>query len=757
MLGTEVRIKGRVQGVGFRPYVWQIAKDLALRGEVLNDGHGVLIRLASHSPIERLYQLLHDKCPPLARIDSISHGDFLWSETPQDFSIVSSEQAVMSTHIVPDAATCPECLHDIGQSTNRRFQYPFTNCTHCGPRFTIIKAMPYDRPATVMADFPLCPQCSSEYQHPADRRFHAQPVACQQCGPTVWVTDNQGNRLQGDWIELAEQAIRAGQTVAIKSVGGFHLACDATNDHAIALLRARKQRPNKPFAVMVKALSLACELATVSAAERAELCSAAAPIVLLAKCSPSKLSALAAPNLSEIGVMLPSNPLQHLLLNRLERPLVMTSANGSGLPPALTNQQALCELTELADLFMMHDRDIVQRCDDSLVRLRAGRHKETLRRARGYVPNPLTLPNDFPSAKGVIAYGGDLKSAFAIGLDNEVVLSQYLGDLTNVGTQQQYQHALAHFELLYQITPYHHVADCHTGYFSHQLAAKRATRLITVPHHHAHVAACLLENGWQRGQGKVMALTLDGIGVNEDGELWGGELLIADYLGYQKVGGLPAVALPGGDRAAKEPWRVLYAHIRAAFDDLSVLPLSSWFDGKNYQLIDTAINRAINSPLASSTGRLFDAVAASLGICFEQIEYEGQAACQLESLALQCVEYPDKTHLEIQVEGCQIDLTSFWRDWFQLNFQASAKAYLFHQALAAALAKIVNNCARVHKLETLVLSGGVFHNVLLTRLLKSCLDSSIRVLQHRDYSYGDASLALGQLAIAINANDFRSY
>ncbi|WP_413285357.1 carbamoyltransferase HypF [Vibrio sp. MA40-2] len=793
--GIELRVKGKVQGVGFRPFVWQLAEQLSLKGHVLNDGQGVLICLLQHPNIEQFKQKLYCELPPLAQIETLLEREIIWQTLPNHFSINQSSTTNIDTQVVPDAATCPECLAELFSTHDHRYHYPFINCTHCGPRFTIIKQMPYDRPKTVMADFPLCPTCHHQYISPSNRRYHAQPIACPACGPQIQVVSADGRTLQNkskfteraklingaqltdetndseNWLTLAIQALKHGKIIAIKSVGGFHLACDATNQHAIATLRNRKHRQYKPLAVMVSNICSAHSFAYIDQHEKKALQSHTAPIVLLKKknvlLKKKKGSILAqniAPQLNEIGLMLPSNPIQHLLCRYFNKPLVMTSANKSGLPPVLDNQQALNTLNGIADLFILHNRDITQRCDDSLIRINKQGQQETLRRSRGLVPNAITLPSDFPNADGYLAYGGDLKNAFAIGKSKKIIVSQYLGDLTNIETQQQYKQAIEHFISLYQSKPIHHIADLHPGYFSHQYALAQQGHHHLVQHHHAHVASCLVENKWAAKDGKVLALAMDGLGFSEDGTIWGAELLLADYQHSQQIGGLPAINLLGGDKAVKEPWRSLYAHLKAFYPTFNFAELTTTnslsqnhslkqnFASKPLLLLTKAMQRNINSHQVRSAGRLFDAVAASLNIAFDHSEYEGLSACQLEALAQNCTNKTNIKPIKIGHRQLEIDLTEFWPKFITNTNTRADKAYLFHLSFATALANLViaaKEQYHSHNISHLVLTGGVFHNALLTQLLTKALNDKISILQHSQFSCGDGGLALGQLAIAL--------
>ncbi|MDX5629198.1 MULTISPECIES: carbamoyltransferase HypF [unclassified Brenneria] len=753
--GIQIRIKGKVQGVGFRPYVWQLAHKLELRGNVSNDGAGVLIHLYQSENIERFMTELPAMCPPLAHIDSMTCEPWQWSSAPSSFVIEHSGEGQMDTQVVPDAATCEQCLRELNDPANRRYHYPFINCTHCGPRFTIIRQMPYDRPFTSMADFPLCPQCLAEYQHPADRRFHAQPNACPQCGPQVWLENEAAQRqAEGDEaIYQAASALLAGDIVAIKGVGGFHLACDATNTPAVLRLRQRKHRPGKPLAVMLPAIDwlTTCTTADDIPAAQRLLKSAAAPIVLLPLRQDGPLSALVAPGLSEVGVMLPANPLQHLLLASVARPLVMTSGNAAGKPPALTNAQATAQLGGIADLWLLHNRQIVQRADDSLVRLHKNR-AEMLRRARGYVPDALPLPPGFAEQPALLAMGADLKNTFCLLRDEQAIVSQHLGDLADSDIERQYRQAIALFEDIYRFTPKAVAIDAHPGYLSHrlgkELAEQRQIPSIEVLHHHAHIVACLAEHRRPRDAGPVIGLALDGIGFGADGQWWGGECLLTDYRQCRRLGGLPAVALPGGDLAARQPWRNLLAQWLRFVPDWAYLPQAAAIPTDARALLSKAIARGINSPTASSAGRLFDAVAAATGFSAPAQSWEGEAACWLESLAWRSrlfIRQPPVT-LPLLADGT-LDLAAFWRQWLAYRATPADKAYAFHHALAQGFAELARQAARQYGITTIVLSGGVMHNRLLSELLRRQL-AEFTLLQPERLPAGDGGLALGQALIA---------
>ena len=754
MQGIELRIKGKVQGVGFRPFVWLLANQYKLNGDVNNDGQGVLVRFAS-PPANALEQFLSDlqnKLPPLAQITDITQRAIDWPEATAitGFTIRESENNQMDTQIIPDAATCPHCLADLFDPNNRRYHYPFTNCTHCGPRFTIIKAIPYDRKNTAMSVFLFCPQCEKEYKDPADRRFHAQPNACSVCGPHIWLQDRE-ETLATHETALKQTALllQQGYIVAVKGLGGFHLACDANNQKTVDLLRQRKHRPTKPLAIMVPDLQF---LQNLSSQETELLTSSAAPIVLLAKHKVPNIANNIAPNLQEIGVMLPSNPLQHLLLRAINRPLVMTSANASGQPPVLKNEHAVEQLADLADFYLCHNRGILQRADDSLVRV-AFDGLETLRRARGYVPDEIPLETQSP--KNVLALGSDLKNTFCLLRHNKAVLSQHIGDTANEQVRSQLSENLALFQQIYQFKPDIIAVDAHPGYFSSsigkQLAEQQQITPIEVLHHHAHIVSVMAEHHCNE---PVIGLALDGIGMGENGQLWGGECLLVDYQHCQYLGGLPAVALPGGDLAAKQPWRNWLAHLHQFVPQWQEI-LTKTCTEPNWQILVNAIERRLNCPSISSAGRLFDAVAYDLGIAPTIVSWEGEAACHLEALANNSsFATQPKSAVNIPVKmsliGNKLDLSYFWQSWLNYNnASVEDKAFAFHYALAQGFAELAANQARQHQCRTIVLSGGVMHNQLLRRLLKENL-SEFHVLSAHKLPMGDGGLSLGQAVIAMH-------
>ncbi|HKM97111.1 MAG TPA: carbamoyltransferase HypF [Buttiauxella sp.] len=728
-----LRIRGKVQGVGFRPFVWQLAQKLKLTGDVCNDGAGVLVRLAS-SP-DAFITELHAHCPPLARIDNVEQTPLLWEMLPQDFTIRHSASSTMDTQIVPDAATCPDCLRELNDPNDRRDRYPFINCTHCGPRFTIINAMPYDRPNTVMAAFPLCPACENEYRNPMDRRFHAQPVACPECGPQIAWQSGEQNLEREAALQAAIRALKAGKIVAIKGLGGFHLAVDACNNAAITRLRARKHRPTKPLAVMLP------DSRRLPANVLAHLTTPAAPIVLMAKSALPEFSHTLAPHLNDVGVMLPANPLQHLLMQAFDGPLVMTSGNLNGKPPAITNQQALDELADIADGWLLHNRDIMQRMDDSVVRANG----EMLRRARGFVPDALPLPPGFAAQPSILALGADLKNTFCLLRGNQAVLSQHLGDLAEEGVEQQWQKARMLMCAAYDFTPEHIAIDAHPGYHSARIGLEMGLPVSKVLHHHAHAVACLAEHLWPRDAGDVIALTLDGMGYGENDQLWGGECLRVNYRECEHLGGLPAVALPGGDLAARQPWRNLLAHCLAFLPGWQQCPETAVVREQNWPLLATAIARGINTPLASSAGRLFDAAAAALNCAPLQQSYEGEAAGRFEALASQsgACRHP----VTLPLSAGKLDMATFWQQWLNWHDCAPARAWAFHDALAKGLADLARSHARRLSINTIVFSGGVLHNQLMRERFAHHL-ADFNLLFPTQLPAGDGALALGQALVA---------
>ena len=824
MTAESIRVRGLVQGVGFRPTVWRLARACGLRGDVRNDGEGVLIRVCGNiagddAGVNGFLTRLREECPPLARIDTIERCPIADPQAladlahRQDFVILESAATAVHTGIVADAATCAACVAEIRDPADRRHRYPFTNCTHCGPRLSIVAGIPYDRARTSMAAFPMCPDCAAEYKDPADRRFHAQPNACPVCGPKVWLQDAAGCVLDPtaldaeDAIAAASRLLAEGRILAIKGIGGFHLACDATNPDAVAELRRRKRRYAKPLALMARDLDVIRGFCRVTGRDAALLSGPAAPILLLERIGTSADDAMAldgfrcarpelepdhpcgedgfrcalpilrdcgaplrplapdvAPGQTTLGVMLPYSPIHHLLLADWDRPLVMTSGNLSEEPQCIDNADALGRLGQLADHLLLHDRAILNRVDDSVVRVMAGEPR-LLRRARGYAPTPLPLPPGFEAAPPLLALGGELKNTFCLVRDGQAILSQHLGDLEDAKTAREYERTLALYLELFQVVPEALAVDLHPDYRSSLIGRDRAARdglpLVGVQHHHAHLASILADNGWPLDAGPVLGILLDGLGYGSDGTLWGGEFLLGDYLDFERVAHLKPVAMPGGTRAILEPWRNLYAHLesaggwaawRARFAGLE--PIER-LDAKPLAILSTLIARGLNAPLSSSTGRLFDAVAAALGVGGEVLTYEGQAAIALESLAADAMDrvgYGYPFARATAPAGEILDPAPLW-DALLVDLSRGRPpeeiAAAFHRGLATALVTLGLDLASRHGLSAVALSGGVFQNRLLLESVTSGLEAAgLRVLLQRQVPANDGGISLGQAAVA---------
>lgn len=778
-VATEIRIRGLVQGVGFRPTVWRLATRLGLAGDVRNDGEGVLIRIAAEPRLaERLIADLKADCPPLARIDSVEYRQAEPLALVDAFSIAESDTGLMRTEVAPDAATCPACLAEIRDPFARRFRYPFTNCTHCGPRLSIICEAPYDRARTTMAKFELCAACRGEYEMPSDRRFHAQPIACHACGPRVALEKFGGGAVEFsafsmlDDVDAVSGLLLKGHIVAIKGLGGYHLACDATNAGAVTRLRARKQRYTKAFALMARDLEVIRHYAEVGAAEETALTSVAAPIILLEARGALRLPDDVAPGLATLGFMLPSTPLHHLLFRRLDRPIVMTSGNRSDEPPIIDDDEARLELEGIADFLLTHDRGIAVRLDDSVLRLIAGAPR-LLRRARGFAPAPIALPMSLRDAPPLLAMGGELKNTFCLLKDGQAIVSQHIGDLEDAQRLRQFEQSLTLFQDLYAHQPQAIAVDLHQEYLSTKLGCQLAQDanlpLFTVQHHHAHIASAMAENNLEQDDGLVLGIALDGLGLGDDGTLWGGEFLLADYRSYRRVGTFKPVALPGGTKAMREPWRNTLAHILAEMGwpafvmNFAGTPLADFLESKPIDTLASMIRQGINSPKASSCGRLFDAVAAAIGICRDEIFHEGEAAMRLEALvdaeAMAGVDeelaYPFGIP-NLNPSGLPyIEPAMMWQallgDLYE-NTPAAVMAARFHKGLARAIVAMA--CKTAQDGETrltrrIVLSGGVLQNRWLAEELVARLEAeNFAVFLQAKVPSNDGGLSLGQAAVA---------
>ncbi len=630
---TAIRVEGIVQGVGFRPFVYSLATGLGLTGLVGNDADGVFAEVeGTQAAIDDFVHALRTKAPPLASIDRIS-AQPMTAAGGTTFVIVASESSgERRTLVSADTATCADCLAEMDDPADRRYHYPFINCTNCGPRFTIIRDVPYDRPLTTMAAFEMCELCAAEYHDPADRRFHAQPTCCPRCGPRLWLTGPGGDRLTGDPIAAAAGLLISGKILAIKGLGGYHLAVDATSREAAATLRARKHREDKPFAVLAADLDTAHRLCRLDQTAEQVLQSRRRPIVLLPK-RPGQLAESVAPGNRQLGLMLPYTPLHHLLARAAARPIVLTSGNISDEPIAYTDDDARDRLAPIADAFLGHDRAIHLRADDSVVRPFRGR-ESVLRRSRGYAPEPVRLRN-ISFRRPVLACGAELKNTFCLGKGDRAVISQHIGDLENAATLRSFTEGIEHLGRLFDIEPELIAHDLHPDYLSTKYAIDLADRqpsleLIGIQHHHAHIASCLADNG---STGPVIGVAFDGTGYGTDGTIWGGEFLVGDLTGMRRAAHLATVPLPGGAAAIRQPWRMAAAYLDAAYPDGDRPTLSvEQRNDTQWAAITSMARQGVNSPLTSSAGRLFDAVAAILDVR-DRINYEGQAAIELEQLA----------------------------------------------------------------------------------------------------------------------------
>jgi hydrogenase maturation protein HypF len=766
-------VRGVVQGVGFRPFVYRLALEEGLAGFIGNDTGGVTIEI--EGPADRIKSFRRRLCaeaPPLSRIDSVVVRD-VPPKQGKNFRIVTSEaRGQVSTGIPADAATCADCLRELLSPSDRRYRYPFLNCTNCGPRFTITRSIPYDRPQTSMARFKMCPACQEEYDDPTNRRFHAQPNACPVCGPHIWLVARDGTEISSaDPVSETINRLLAGDILAIKGIGGFHLAVDATNETAVMRLRERKHRYGKPLAIMVRDLDAARAVCLFADEEEALLTTAARPIVLAPRREGCGIAPSVAPGIPWLGVFLPYAPLQHLLFaDSRVHALVMTSANLSEEPIAIDNDEALARLGEIADAFLMHDREILQRCDDSVMALVDGA-PQLIRRARGFVPLAVPLPFDSPP---LLAVGGHLKNAFALARGPFVYQSQHLGDLENLTGLNFFRESLAHLMRTFEIEPQAVVHDLHPGYLSttlaKQWAAERGLPLIAVQHHHAHIAACMAEHALE---GPVIGLALDGTGYGTDGKIWGGEVLVTRLDSLERFAHLDYVPMPGGEAAIREPYRMAIGALHAAGFDVEspeVLALLGC-QGQEGRVLRRMIDRGLNAPLTSSLGRLFDAVAA-LVLHRGVVDYEAQAAIELEGLAAG-EPFPEAKVAGKAAESNAFDSAGYpveflggdwkarqpvrispaplWRElWQDLRNGVSKPriAARFHAGVAAGFVRAAILARAATGIQQVALSGGCLHNRRLARLLRTGLEAEgFEVFRHVQVSPGDGGLSYGQAVV----------
>ena len=768
LIRRSYKIKGIVQGVGFRPFVYRLAQELELSGWVRNSTAGVEIELQGMAQaLESFEHSLSNNAPPLAVISSVSAIDIpVAVETV--FSILPSSGGESDIRIAPDSALCGDCLRELFDPTDRRYRYPFITCTNCGPRYSIITGTPYDRPKTTMASFPLCPDCQREYENPLDRRFHAQPIACHACGPQAALLTATAEKIaeRDTAVNQAAILLKNGAIVAIKGIGGYHLAVDACNHEAVKRLRERKKRDEKPFAVMAATIETARELVLMSEMEERLLNSPETPIIIVRKRAATPLSALIAPNNGWLGLMLPYTPLHHLLFALHPSPftphppfkaLVMTSGNVSDEPVAYEDDDALQRLAGIADYFLTHDRPIHIRSDDSVMRVFQGKPL-FYRRARGFAPRAVTLPFSVPS---LLATGAELKSAICLADGSRAVLSQHIGDLQNQSTLDSFEHSVTHLTDLFEIKPLLVACDLHPDYLSSRFAEETGLPLIRVQHHHAHMASCMAENNLD---GDVIGIIFDGTGFGPDGTVWGGEFLVGGYDGYHRTGHFRPVLLPGGDAAVREPWRMAMAYLFQTLGETAFTfdhPVARILPEKERALFARMLRNRINSPLTSSCGRLFDAVAALLTMR-HSVLYDGQGAIELEALA-ELGEDNMKSPL-IQEGSYSYALVCHNEQPLQLDFSplitdiladidrsvpAAAIAYRFHQTVASAASDVCLRISASSALDRVILSGGVFQNRLLTEMIYTALtNKGLHVFTHRLAPPNDGGIALGQAAIA---------
>jgi hydrogenase maturation protein HypF len=755
IVGRKIEIKGIVQGVGFRPFIYSLANQYQLKGWVKNTSKGVIIEVDGKAgAIDAFLQHILSSPPPLAHIDTITSSK-ISPNGYTTFQIIESEAIPGEfVPISPDMAICNDCRRELFDPTNPRYRYPFINCTNCGARFTIIKDIPYDRPATTMAAFPMCSYCKEEYENPVNRRFHAQPVACPTCGPHIWLEiDKKEIAAHEAALQQARQMLRDGKILAIKGLGGFHLACDARNGKAVQILRERKRRTDKPFAVMVFDSATAARYCKLSASELTLLESKEKPIVLASKVPQNGISALVAPGNNRIGMMLPYTPLHLLLLEpKADFPdvLVMTSGNISEEPIAYTNDEALTRLEDIADGFLLHDREIHMRIDDSVLSDFRGQ-PYFARRARGFAPQPIPLPITAPM---LLATGAELKNTFCLSKDRYAFLSHHIGDLENAETLQSFEEAVAHYENIFRVKPAAIACDLHPDYLATRYAAARACReelpLFEIQHHHAHLAACLADNQWNMDE-PVIGAIFDGTGFGTDGAIWGGEFLLGNYSGFERKFHLAYVPQPGGDTATRIPARMALAHLWSAGipweDDLAPL---QFLNSEEKSILHKQLEQSINAPLTSSMGRLFDASAALIGIR-QAVNYEAQAAIEMEAY---CLEDENGTY-PFSINADTIDPAPLWAALLRDLHSGVSQEHMaarFHTAVTDLVLSVAERLRQESAVNTVVLSGGVWQNkVLLTYSITRLENAGFKVLWHRNIPTNDGGIALGQVMIAMQS------
>jgi len=744
-----------VQGVGFRPFVFSLAERLALRGRVFNNGAGVLIDVEGDGrAVERFIAEVESNPPALSVIESVERLDDLESANYRDFRIIESASSGEKFAPVPaDVGVCDDCLRELFDPRDRRYRYPFINCANCGPRFTIIEDIPYDRAKTTMREFAMCQDCRVEYENPLDRRFHAEPMACPHCGPRLFLAPARGSGTAPDPVDgenaiyQASLLLSEGRIIAVKGVGGFHLACDALNAEVVERLRRRKYREDKPFALMAGSVEVIKQYCAVSEAEQGLLLSARRPIVLLERRPGAVIPPSVAPGVTTLGFMLPYAPIHHLLLQNLDRPLVMTSGNLSDEPICYEDRDAIDRLSRIADYVLLHNRRIHIRSDDSLARAQGGREM-ILRRSRGYAPAPIKTSFEF--SREILACGAELKNTFCFARGRDAFLSHHIGDLENLETFRSFQNGVDHFKRLFGLRPEVIAHDLHPDYIStkYALALDDELTKVGVQHHHAHIAGCMVDN---RIEGEVIGVAMDGLGFGEDGRFWGGEFFIADFARAERVAHLDYVPMPGGTKAIREPWRMAAIYLHRAFGDDFLdleLPFVKRLDKRAWATLRKMAASGVNSPETSSMGRLFDAVASMVGLR-TMINYEGQAAVELEAIADRSV-----------TQGYEFELTSagvikaehvILRAAEDLLADVSPQAVSarFHLGVAGLIVSIALRLRVERRLNRVVLSGGVFQNMyLLAELCRSLESNGFDVFTHRRTPANDGGVSIGQAAVA---------
>ena len=741
-------MRGIVQGVGFRPFVYSNASRRALHGRVLNNAAGVLIDLEGEaSEIDHFVHELQSNPPPLASIESIERLADLVPLDYADFQILESDSVGRkSAAVSADVGTCDDCLRELFDKSDRRYRYPFINCTNCGPRFTIVKRVPYDRKNTTMQSFEMCAACRAEYENPLDRRFHAEPTACEICGPRLHLLDREGRYLLGDAVATAAKLLNAGKILAIKGIGGFHLACDALSKEAVAELRGRKFREDKPFALMARSVEMIRAFCRISNNETALLESPARPIVLLERKRGNAIPRAVAPGVNTIGFMLPYAPLHYLLLEALNRPLVMTSGNISDEPICFRDDDANVRLNGIADYFLVHDRPIHIRTDDSVVRS-FNEREMVLRRSRGFAPAPIRT--SFKFERSILACGAELKNTFCLARGHSAFVSHHIGDLENLETLRSFTEGIEHYKHLFDIDPVVVAYDLHPEYLStkYALALDNVSDKFAVQHHHAHVASCMADN---QIDGEVIGIAFDGLGFGLDGKLWGGDFFVADFCDAERVAHLASVPLPGGAKSIREPWRLAAVYLQRAlgsnFIELS-LPFTRALDPARWTTLNSMIAARVNCPETSSMGRLFDAVAGLLTLR-SSVNYEGQAAIELEGIAERvatgCYEFQIARD-EISAESVVRKIVEDLLDDVPIG-QISAR---FHLSVAHLIVSVAQEIRAERHLNRVALSGGVFQNMwLLERVTGLLRESHFEVFTHRRVPTNDGGISLGQAAVA---------